>query len=317
MVLQVALGLLGGAKGLGNVGFAGIALNQIQELLSKSLKTLTAMSPSLRGSFTLAERSFQLLVKPFADFLGNLLRPAMQALFEFSAYFNETVGPVMEGLGEAIGKGVETLVINPIKNFFSAALDIGKWLGENLIKFFDLGYTFSFAKWFADNIIKFFDETSKFDFGKWLKEKVDALFKPGMPPPADAPGTPASYINNVIGGIVNTIGGLLGGPIVAPKGLSPADEMAWLNSLTPEQRNRVAYRQLGSPFIDRPQLAMLHRGEAVVPANEVGRTGGSNIMITNRMDFSDAIFKSQLDIEDAIRRGSRDALRAARRRGLV
>lgn len=56
-------------------GSFGVAANQTLELMKKIFGVLKDVSPALKGTFAIVEKSFMLALKPLADFVGQLLRP--------------------------------------------------------------------------------------------------------------------------------------------------------------------------------------------------------------------------------------------------
>ena len=71
-----------GGSSLEKLGTWGIILNQTSELLKKILNVLMESSQILQADYVLAKKAFMMALKPFADFLGNLLKPYIMLMMK-------------------------------------------------------------------------------------------------------------------------------------------------------------------------------------------------------------------------------------------
>ena len=79
------------------IPFAAIPLgvNSLVSLMAES-------SGILSGVFKLQEKTTMIFVKPWADFLGSLMKPYTMHMLKFAIYFNKTVGPALIKLADDI-----------------------------------------------------------------------------------------------------------------------------------------------------------------------------------------------------------------------
>ena len=85
--LGKAIGGGSGASGLavgGQIGMILQGLDIISGYLKKMVEKLSEISPILKGSLDIAKRSFQLVLKPFADALGTFLLPLSKLLLRLA-----------------------------------------------------------------------------------------------------------------------------------------------------------------------------------------------------------------------------------------
>ena len=128
---EAGAGMIAGAVGGGTLAI----LTGIGGVLSKIFSKMTESSGILKGTLSIFSEAMTLFFKPFADFLGMLLRPLAIILLRFAIWFMKTFKPPQIpnpfgggggpfGLG-GIGEGMESIqslgqsIIDDIDNFLN------------------------------------------------------------------------------------------------------------------------------------------------------------------------------------------------------
>lgn len=160
----------GAGKMMGKLAIIAGSVMIIQEFVKKIAGRLAEASPYLAGILDIFKKSFNNILRPFGDFLAQLLRPLAIRLLKWSVdwikFWRKFELPTWEELQEDI--------IDALESFFTGAVDFGAWLAENIIDFFTTDL-FNFAKWIGGKIYDFFAK-DLFSFAKWILDNIVEFF---------------------------------------------------------------------------------------------------------------------------------------------
>jgi flagellar biogenesis protein FliO len=341
-------------KMVGSLGLILGVLGVISDGIKKMVNKLAESSPYLKGVLDIFGRAEMYFYKPFGDFLAVQLRPLAMWLLKMAVdwvKFSRTLAgqsilgfilepgwllkKIEELLGSPLNPGwlpekLAEMLGTPITNFgdwlkgfISEGIpDFGKWITG-----FITGTIPDFIKWISGfitgSIPNFAIWLSSFitgtisDFGSWighlmgldvawnLKDAIWDWFTGGKTTGGGSGGGGSSGAGSSgAGGTLNAIQGAAISNLIN-QGLSYAQ--AYAKVVSP-------FYQLGSRYVPITGLAMVHRGEQILRANETTVNKGTSVYMN--FSFAGARFERGVDVEDAINKATRTAELELRRQGL-
>jgi len=197
-------------KIIGQLGLIAGALNQITTLVTAAITFLAKSSGYLRSQLDIFGMAMSLFFKPFGDFLGVLLRPAVMSLMQTSIGFNRWIDSARLQIAALGRQGAEITIaavklydsITKLQNEFLAqtlfnlgawltsvvggVFDFKNWLENGIDKYFSKSL-FNFSDWLLTNIGTFFT-TDVFNFVTWIKETIGSMFGLNAPPKVETGG---------------------------------------------------------------------------------------------------------------------------------
>jgi len=109
-------GAIGGSGALAvgaQFGMIVQGIKAITDIVKRMLDKLSEISPVLKGSLDIAKRSFQLVLKPFADALGSVLLPLSKVLLKLAVKWVKFWRGKEDILGEGLKETIAGLLIGP------------------------------------------------------------------------------------------------------------------------------------------------------------------------------------------------------------
>ena len=312
-----------GKLGLGKLAIIAGGILVVAAGVKKLVKGLAQASPFLKGIFSMFKRATVLFFRPFGDFLATLLRPLAILLLRASAKWLQFFrGATLSPEGQAAAKGLEPIqggimsIINVaiaewLKGIKDAIADfdikgklksiwdtivIGfKAFGKDITRFGKWAWgilTAAWSKsvevlkgigdWLWDKITDIWEWTH--DFGIWLWDEItDSI--------GDLTDALSGLGDWLWDKITSAIGDFFGGGSIFGGGKARGG------------KGFTGSFQTGTSFVPETGLAMLHRGEEVIPAN---RARSKTTIFKPNFNFSGSI-SSELDIDSLMRRASRQA----------
>jgi hypothetical protein len=327
-----AAGLLGGmTKGLAGVavkiGIVGVTLAATLGILKKS-------SGYLRGVLSIFERSFMIFFRPFGDFLATLLRPLAIMLMKVAVGWlkwtrESSTGKALFGGGEdtaASGaiktglKGSTTGFTGILGSTISSALakvdwgSVGTWLWEKIITIWD--WTNDVNSWLWEKITSIWDWTYDYagwiwgvitsvwnydeDYGEWLWGKITSIWNWTF--------DFSSWLWGKVTSIWDwswNLGSWLWRKIT--DALSDVGSYFGFG-------NSKGYAT-GTAFVPETGLAMLHRGESVIPRVQNNNNSASSIILKPTIQIMGG--GSNFDADEAARRFTSLTMMELKSRGII
>ena len=343
-------GLMGMSKGLSKVAgklgiVAGIGV-AIIGILKKS-------SPYLKGVLSILGRAFMMFFRPFGDFLATLLRPLAIMLMKMAvswlkftrtkagkaavgglmgAAAGAAIGSVIPGLGTAVGAivgGAIGIIEALFPGFLSkmASFSLAGWIWDKIKSIWtsDIDWTswlwgkiqsmwtgvVDFTSWLWGKIQSIW--TATIDLSGWIWDKITGMWT----------GTwnALDWFKNKVknlwgGGSSDSGGGSSGGSYYSPdlgdqRQSTIPESNPFLDLINKPWKGFAT----GSKFVGENGLAMLHRGESVIPRVQNNSSSNQSVVLSPTIQIMGN--SSNVDADEIARQFSSMTMMELKSRGIA